>query len=377
MRNKFSIAKIVLFFCITVFTLYSNAFSDDTIKIGAIFSKSGSAAPVTKSGFDATRFAVDKINKNGGILGKKIILLEYDNKSNSLDAKFVAEQAVKDGVTAVIGPAFSSHAIAVAKVLQASNTPMIATIATNVNVTLVGDYIFRVCYVDTFQGRIAAEFVRNDLGADTAVVLTNSSRKYSLGLADIFIEKYSRHGNVLWQGYYQEGMTDFAYLLKKIKKLNPGTVFIPGHFRESAYIIKQAESMGIATTFIGADGWQAQMYKYGGKTIEGNYFITQWHKNIASRRNRKFVNNYLQVHGIIEEPLIALTYDAVNILARAIKKTGSLKRADIKKQLSRTKNFKGVTGEITFDKNGDPINKAAVIMKFENGKAVFQKSITP
>jgi branched-chain amino acid transport system substrate-binding protein len=371
--RKFFIPFIIFLLLICAAT--SNCYSDDTIKIGVIYAKTGNAAVVTKSGFEAARFAVDEINKKGGVLGKKIALMEYDNKSNSLGSKFAAMEAVRDGVIGVIGPAFSSHSHAAAKVLQDAKIPMISSIATNVTVTLVGDYIFRVCYVDTFQGRIASDFAQKDLKAKTAVVLTNSSSKYSLGLAKIFIENFNQHGKVLWEGYYQEDMTDFTDSLEKIKKMEPEVIFVPGHFRESAYIVKQARGIGIKTTFVGADGWQDAMYKYSGDAINGSYYITQWHEGVSSKENQEFVKNYIEVYEKLQEPLIALTYDAFNILVHAIKKSGTLNRTSIRKYLSGIKNFPGVTGKITFNKNGDPINKSAVILKFEDGISVFKKRV--
>ncbi|MCK5311231.1 MAG: ABC transporter substrate-binding protein [Desulfobacteraceae bacterium] len=377
MRKKLSVLFIVFFLSFLAATSYSDSISNDILKIGVIFAKTGNAAVVTKSGFDAARFAADEINKNGGILGKKIVLMEYDNKSNSLGSKFAAIQAVNDGVTGVIGSVFSAHSLAAAEVLQDANIPMISPLSTNVAVTLVGDYIFRVCYVDTFQGRIASDFAQRDLNAGTAVVLTNSSSKYSLGLAEIFIGMFNRHGSVLWEGYYQEDITDFTIPLRKIQNINPDVIFVPGHFRESAYIIKQARALGLETVFIGGDGWVGKMYKYSGKAINGSFFITQWHQSIAFKENQEFVKNYLKVYEKLDEPLIALTYDAVHVLSNAVKKAGSLNRATIRTFLAKTKDFPGVTGKITFDENGDTIDKSAVIMKFENGSAIFQKTITP
>ena len=376
MRKRFSVPVIVFFLLFCAIISYSDSYGD-TIKIGAIFAKTGNAAVVTESGFAAVSFAADEINKNGGVLGKKVVIIEYDNKSTSLGSKFAAEQAVRDGVIGVIGSVFSAHSLAAAKVLQDAKIPMISPLSTNVAVTLIGDYIFRVCYVDTFQGRIASDFVQKDLNAATAVVLTNASSKYSIGLAEIFIERFNRSGNVLWEGYYQEDMTDFSIPLEKIKKTNPDVIFIPGHFRESAYIVKQARALGLKTVFIGADGWVGKMYKYSGKAINGNFFITQWHKSIVSIENQTFVKNWMKVHEKLDEPLIALSYDAFYVFVDAVKKAGTINRISIKNSLSKTNNFRGVTGKITFDENGDAVNKSAVIMKFENGSAIFKKTIAP
>jgi branched-chain amino acid transport system substrate-binding protein len=372
MRKNFFISFIIFLLLICATTSYS----DDNIKVGVIFAKTGNAAVVTSPGFEAVRYAADEINKNGGVLGKKIVLIEYDNKSTPLGSKFAAAQAVNDDVTGVIGCAFSSHSLAAANVLQDAKISMISPNATNVAVTLVGDYIFRVCFVDTFQGRIASDFAQNDLNATTAVVLTDSSSKYSLGLAKIFIEMFNCQGAVLWEGFYQKGITDFSVPLKKIKGINPDVVFVPGHFREPAYIVKQARSMGLKTIFIGADGWVEKMYKYSGKAINGSFYIDQWHNTITLKESRKFVDNWMKRHGTpVNKTLIALTYDAFCVFVDAVKKAGTKDRSIVRNFLSQTKNFPGVTGKITFDENGDPINKSAVIRKFQNGKAVFQKRV--
>ncbi len=373
-KNFFILTFVFLvFFYFSVF-----AFSfEGTIKIGAIFAKTGNASVVTSSGFEAAKFAIDEINKKGGVIGKQIILVEYDNQSTPIGSKFAGEKAVKDGVTGVIGCAFSSYSLAIAKVLQNAKIPMITPSATNVAVSFTGNYIFRVCYVDTFQGRIAADFAQKDLKAETAAVFTDSSSKYSLGLAKIFIERFSQKGHTLCQKFYQKGMTNFMISLMEIQHLNPDIIFIPGHFRESAYIIKQAREMGMKEIFIGADGWVKKMYKYGGNSIDGSFYVAQWHKDIDSEKNREFVKNWLAQGGKLDGSLRALTYDAIYVLVHAIKEAGTTNREEIRNYLSITKDFPGVTGTISFNKNGDPVNKAGVIMKFENGQTVFQKTIAP
>lgn len=377
MRKNFFVFFIIFLLLICAATSYSDSNLDNTIKIGVIFSKTGNAAVVTGPGFEAARFAADEINKNGGVLGKKIVIIEYDNKSTPLDSKFAAMQAVNDGVAGVIGCAFSSHSLAVAKVLQDAKIPMISPTATNVEVTLVGDYIFRVCFVDTFQGRIASDFAQKDLNAKTAVVLIDSGSKYSTGLAKVFIEKFNHKGKVLWEGFYQKDITDFSSSLSKIKEINPDVIFVPGHFRESAYIVKQGRDMGLKTIFIGADGWVEEMYKYSGEAINGSFYIDQWHNTIDSKENKEFIKNWPDKYGKANKSISALTYDAFNVFVNAVNKARTLDKTAIRSALSQTKDFPGVTGKITFDENGDTINKSAVIMKFEKGNAIFQKTITP
>ncbi len=373
MRNSFFFISIVFL----LLTCAESSHSDPggTIKIGVIFAKTGSAAMVTSPGFKAARFAVHEVNRTGGISGNKIVLIEYDNKSTSLGSRFAAQQAVQDNVTGVIGPAFSSHALSVAKVLQKGMIPMITPTATNVRVTLVGDFIFRVCFVDTFQGRVAADFAKNDLNASTAVVLTNSSSNYSLGLANVFIKRFNLTKRVLLEDYYQKEMTDFTISLEKIIRLKPDVIFIPGHFRESAYIVKQARSMGIKSIFIGADGWVEKMYEYSGGAIDGSFYVDQWHQSVPLKENQAFVRRWPLEYGKVNKAIIALTYDAFYVFVNAVEKAKTINKIDIRYALSKTKNFLGVTGQISFDKNGDTINKSAVILKFDNGNTIFQKSI--
>ena len=222
-----------------------------------------------------------------------------------------------------------------------------------------------------------ADFAINDLNAQKAVVLTNTSSKYSIGLSDAFIKGFSEKGKVIWQTDYIEGTTNFSSQLEKINTLNPDVAFIPDHFRESGFIIKQAGSLGINITFLGGDGWLNQMYKYGGKAIEGNYYSAQWHHLTNDLTSKIFVETYSKTHKTAKHPVIPLVYDSVTLMANAIKRAGSTDTKAIRDAIAATDNFKGVTGKITFDKNGDPVNKPAVILKFKNNDSVYFKQVRP
>ncbi|OQY52250.1 MAG: hypothetical protein B6230_03140 [Desulfobacteraceae bacterium 4572_89] len=267
--------------------------------------------------------------------------------------------------------------MAMARVLQKSKIPMISPSSTNPGVTRVGDYIFRVCFDDKFQGRVMADFAADYLDAATAVVMTNINSKYSTGLADCVISRFREKGKILWEADYPQNTIDFTLYLEKIKLLNPDVAFVPDHYRESAYIIKQAGKMGLKLSFIGGDGWLTQMYRYGGDYIDGNFYVAQWHDESPDEVSRAFVKRYGKKYGRANEPAIALTYDAVTLLVWAVERAASLDPEKIRNALAATKKFRGVTGYITFDENGDPIDKPAVILRFENNDSVYFKTVGP
>ncbi|MCP4023415.1 MAG: ABC transporter substrate-binding protein [Desulfobacteraceae bacterium] len=351
----------------------------ETIKIASIYGKTGDAGSVYDYYLAGIRFGVEIINQQGGMLGKKVELIELDNRSTALGSKLAAKKAVNKGVTAVIGSAWSSHSIAMAPVLQAAKIPMISTISTNPQVTLIGDYIFRVCFIDPFQGAVMANFAINDLKAKKAVVLINTGSKYSLGLARVFAEKYQQlGGQILWEGKYLSEATDFSQILEKVKKLEPDVIFAPGHVRDSAFLIKQARKKGLQTPFLGGDGWGEKMYEYAGDTLDGNFYSNHWHKEVDFKKSRLFVKAYQDRYGKQDDftSTIPLGYDAVMLLAEAVTRANSLDPGQIRDALAAIDDFQGTTGTISLDQNGDPI-KSAVILKFGKESAIYLKAIDP
>jgi branched-chain amino acid transport system substrate-binding protein len=183
-------------------------------------------------------------------------VIELDNSSNSIGSKQAALKAVELDVVAVIGAAWSSHSLAIAPVLQQAQIPMISPISTNPKVTFIGNFIFRVCFIDPFQGEVMAQFAYRDLKARTAIILTNVNSDFSIGLAEFFEKSFIQSGGkVLWEGEYKEKAIDFSTTLKKVRLLQPNVVFVPGYIQDSALIIKQAKKMEIRSIFIGGDGW--------------------------------------------------------------------------------------------------------------------------
>ncbi|MBF0303148.1 MAG: ABC transporter substrate-binding protein [Desulfamplus sp.] len=380
--------KIIIVLYLSLSGLWATLFSPDmltnvvvaaeTIKVAAIMAKSGEAIQQlegdTTPALVGIRYAIEDINKQGGVLGKQIELLEFDNKSMAIGAKLAAEEAVKAGVVAILGDVWSSHSLAVAPVAQAAKIPMISPMSTNPKVTLVGDYIFRVCFIDPFQGLVMANFAVDDLKAKSAVVLTNTTEAYSMGLADFFKDKFKQKGGeILWEGDYLSKTTDFTALLEKIKSLNPNVIFIPGAARESSYIIKQSREMGIKSTFLGGDAWFEAMWKYSGDAVEGSYYSSHWHPDIANELSKKFIQDHNYTSA---KAGVTLGYDAGMLLADAIRRANSFEPTQIRNAIASTQNFQGLTGKISFDSNRDPI-KSAVILKFEKKKIVYYKSVEP
>jgi branched-chain amino acid transport system substrate-binding protein len=360
--------------------IFVQAEATEPIKIAAIFAKTGIAAKDNAPNFQGVGLAVEETNSQGGLLGRQLAVIELDNRSNLIGSKQAALRAVELDVVAVIGGAWSSHSLAMAPVLQEAEIPMISPISTNPKVTLVGNYVFRVCFTDPFQGRVMAQFAYHDLRGRSAIMLTNVNSDFSMGLAEFFEKSFIQSGGeVLWEGEYKEKAVDFSPVLKKVRLLQPDVVFVPGYIKDSAFLIKQARKMEIRTIFLGGDGWSGnEMYKYGGKAIEGSYYSQHWHSKVPFPRSQQLQANYHSKYGEKTLPgFLPSAYDAVMVLADALRRAQSLDHKKIRDALAATKDFQGATGTITFDENGDPVNKDAVILKFENGISVFVKTIKP
>lgn len=353
--------------------------ASEPIKVAVIMSQTGIAIDQNKPAIEGARLAIDEINSHGGVMGRPMEMILIDNQSSPLRSKIAAQEAVNRNVTAVIGAIWSSHSLAMATILQKAKIPMITPASTKPEVTRIGDYIFRVCFIDSFQGKVMAKFAYSDLGGHTSIVMGNLNEEYSMTLAEYF-ENFFKHigGKVLFHGNYKGKAVDFKDILRKAKKFNPDVFFIPGYSRDSGLLVKQAVKMGVKTTFLGCDGWDGPIYKYAGSTLNGSYFSNHWHPKVQFTKSRHFLKIYREKYGIKEVTVTApLTYDAVMLLANAIGRAGCLEKEKIRNAIAETKNFQGSTGTITFDQNGDPKNKEASIIKCEKGKFVFLKSVKP
>jgi branched-chain amino acid transport system substrate-binding protein len=353
----------------------------NAVKIAAIFSQTGIAAEGNTQAIEAVQMAVEKINTAGGIFGAPLELLLLDNQSTPLGSLAAARNAVAARVAGVIGPARSSQAIAVANVLQKAKIPMITPDATDPQITRIGDYIFRACLSDEFQGQRLAQFARRDLKAKTAVILVNNTEAYSIGLATVFKTAFIQDGGrLLWEGDYKGNAIDFTAPLTTVRQFHPDLLFIPGYSRDAGLIAKQAARMGITIRFLGGDGWDGgDIIDYGGKALEGSFYMTHWHPNVSFPSSGPFIRAFQNRIGAKTAIMASgpLAYDAVNLLADAIVRAGSSEPDRIREALSATRRFEGVSGHIRFDANGDPLEKPACIIQIRKSQLHLYRTISP
>jgi branched-chain amino acid transport system substrate-binding protein len=353
-----------------------------TIKIGHEVALTGSNATWGQSEANALKMIVDKINAQGGVNGAKIEIISYDNRADKLEAVNVAKRLVEqDKVVAIIGPAQSGVTNAIREVTNSAKIPLIATTATSPKVTVQDDgsvvpYTFRVCFIDPFQGTVAAQFAAKDLQAKKAAVLYDVGDEYSQFLAKYFTDAFTKAGGqIVAQEAFRSGELDFRAQLGKIKEGQPDVLFIPTMQKEAALASKQARDLGITATLMGGDGWGSpDLVDLAGKAVEGAYFV-----NIAALEDptiQDFLKEYRAKYNqdpVLPNPLMA--YDAMMWLTDAIKRAGSTDGTKIRDAMEQTKDLQVLTGKLTVDpKTHNPLNKPAVIQQVKDGKFVFVKN---
>lgn len=356
------------------------AIAVEPVKIAAIFAETGIATSHNAPHIQMVKLAVEEINNQGGLLGRPAELIIIDNKSTPIGSTIAAKKAVQLRVPAVIGASWSSHSLQMASVLQQAEIPMITGSSTNPKITRIGNYIFRTCFIDSFQAKSMAEFAYIDLGARTAGVLEIINEEFSLTLAELFVSSFQEYdGKVILNESYENNAVDFSNILQKVKTLQPDVVYVPGYVRDSGLLIKQAVSLGIQRTFLGADGWAGSLiYNYGGDALEGNYYSAHWHPEVNFPQSVQLQKLYKQKYGSeISNMNAPLTYDAVMLLADSIRRANSLDPKKIRDAIAETKGFQGATGNITLDEQGDPLNKPMVIMKLGKNAPMYYKTYQP
>ncbi len=373
------IMSIVLCFLLLYLAPFSWLYGADAlnIKVASIYAHTGVAADSNIYSIKGVREAVNEINSRGGVLGRKIELIEIDNLSTPIGSKVAAEKAIKQGVIAIIGADWSDHTLPIARVAQANKTPLITNTSTNDGITKIGNYIFRVCYNDSFQGKVMAKFATEDLKAHTAVVFVDLTSEYSMGLSKEFSDHFIRlGGKVTGRIDYTLKQPNFSEQASKAARLHPDVVFIPG-YEESALIMKALVNTGSHAIALGGDGWGSEgFFERGGKDITKAYFAGHWSKSIDSEKTRTFLKKYNKGNGVILDPEV-LAYDAATLLADALRRAGALEKGKLRDALASTKDFPGVTGRISFSAPlGDPV-KSAVIIEIKNGKPMYLKNVLP
>jgi branched-chain amino acid transport system substrate-binding protein len=352
----------------------------DTIKIGEYASLTGKEATFGQSSHEGTLLAIEEINAAGGLLGKKLELVTEDTQSKPGEPATVVNKLIsRDGVVAVLGEVASSRSLEAAPICQRNKVPMISPSSTNPKVTQEGDYIFRVCFIDPFQGTVMANFATKTLKAKRVAVFTDVKSDYSKGLARFFKEQFVKNGGqIAAELDFNGGDKDFKAQLTAIKSANPDGVFIPGYYTDVALIAIQAKQLGLNVALFGGDGWESEkLIEIGKDAVEGHYFSTHYHPDVGSEVSKRFVENYKKrFNGKTPDALAACGYDSAIVLADAIKRAGSTDSAKLRDAIAATKNFEAVTGRLTIDTNRDAA-KSAVILQVKGGKFAYLETVAP
>ena len=349
------------------------------IKVGEFASMTGSEATFGQSSHEGTLLAVDHLNAAGGVLGRKMELLMEDDQSQAgQPATVVRKLIARDGVVAVLGEVASSRSLEAAPICQQSQIPMISPSSTNPKVTAVGDYIFRVCFIDPFQGTVMANFARHTLHLKKVAVLTDVKSDYSLGLAKFFKEGFIADGGaIVAEQNYSSGDKDFSAELTALKAVNPDGIFVPGYYTEVGLIALQAKQLGLNVPLLGGDGWESSsLIPIGGAALEGDYFSTHYSPEDTSAAVQDFVKAFRAKYNKTPDAMAALGYDSAMILADAMKRAGTADGAKVRDALAATKDFQGVTGKITMDADRNA-SKPAVILVIRDGQFKYVETVAP
>jgi branched-chain amino acid transport system substrate-binding protein len=359
------------------------AASSNEIPIGEYVSKSGDTASFGISTDEGAQLAVEQINDAGGVLGRKIHLFVEDDQSKPEGAVSAVQKLLsQDQVVAVMGEVASSRSIAAAPLCQNAEIPMLSPASTNPKVTKIGDYIFRACFIDPFQGSAMANFaMKDDRGpkATKFAVLYDVKNDYSVGLREFFEAAVKKNGGqIVADKSYGAGDFDFKAQLTDIKAANPEAIYVPGYYTEVGLICRQARELGITVPLLGGDGWDSdKTTQIGGEAVNGCYFTNHYSPDEDRPEVKKFVAAYRKKYnGKTPDAMAILGYDAVDMLADAIRRAGSDKPKAIRDALAATKDFHGASGVITMDADRNA-EKPIVVLKIVNDKFTYVSSIKP
>lgn len=348
------------------------------IKIGGIGPVTGEAATFGISTKNGMTMAVEEWNAKGGVLGKRIRLVFEDDKGDPAEGATVYTKLIQqDRVAAIVGTVMSKVTLAGAPIAQAAKVPMITPTSTNEKVTLVGDYIYRACFIDPFQGTVGAKFSYDNLKAKTAAVIFDMGNDYAKGLAENFKATFEKLGGkvVSYEGH-PSGATDFKAQLTKIIGAKPEVVYVPDYYNDVGLIAKQARELGYKGPMVGGDGWDSpELVKIGGTAVENGFFTNHYAPEDSRPIVQDFVKKYTQKYKGTPDALACLAYDAMYIMLDAIKRAGKTDGVAIKEALAKT-DLGVVSGQVKFDSNRNPI-KSAVIIEIKDGKQVYKTTVNP
>ena len=353
--------------------------SGGTIKVGAFLSMTGSTADFgiqTKRGFD---MAFELVNSQGGVDGRKVELITLDDQGKGDEAGNAVSRLIDmNGVVAVLGEVASKLSLVGGRICQRRGVPMISPSSTNTAVTEIGDHVFRVCFIDPFQGLAMARFSIQNLGVNRVAIFKDVRNDYSIGLAKSFKEEFLKMGGtIVAEESYNEGDTDFGAQLTKIKSENPEAIFVPGYYGEVGNIAKQAKRLGLRAPLLGGDGWDSpQLHAIGGEDIVGAYYSNHFAPDNPSPHSKVFIDEFKRRYHEMPTSLAAMGYDAAMMLFDAMHRAGTTDPKKVTEQLAKTTAFQGITGQIAMDAHRNPV-KPAVVLKVGREIDTFETSIDP
>jgi len=352
----------------------------ERVRIGAFVALTGATGQYGLSAHNGMRMAVEEANAGGGVGGRRVELLVQDTRSDLEETRRVVRRlAEEQGVAALLGEITSARTLAAAEVAQSLGVPMLTPSATNPEVTPRGDFIFRSCYTDPFQGAALAQFAAREIGARRAAVLFERGQEYSVELARYVREEFARQGGeVVFQEGYEAGAADFAGLLSRVAAERPEVIFVPGYYLEAGLIARQARRAEISAPLVGGDGWDSpRLFELGGEELAGDFYSSHFAAEDEDPRVRRFVEEYRRLYGSAPDSFAATAYDAARILIDAVTRAGTTDRRAVRDALAATSAFPGVTGEVSFDQNRDALKPLVVIRLLPGGGREVVRRIAP
>lgn len=353
------------------------------VVLGHVGSLTGNEATFGDSTDKGIRLAVDEQNAKGGVKGRQVSVKTYDDQGKQEEAALVTTRlVVEDRVSVLLGEVASKRSLAMAPIADKYQVPMVTPSSTNPKVTKDGDkvrpYVFRVCFIDPFQGTVMAKFARETLKLQKVAVLRDVGNDYSVGLADYFLVKFKElGGEIVDDQSYKAGDSDFKAQLTAIKRKKPEAIYVPGYYTEVALIARQTRELGLAVPLMGGDGWDsAKLYEISRGALEGSYFSNHYSPDDPSPRIVEFVKKYQARFGAVPDSLAAQGYDAAKVALEAMERAPDLTGPAIRDALAATKDFAGVTGVITIDADHNAV-KPAVVLKVEGNNGKYVATVQP
>ncbi len=351
----------------------------DEIVIGAIGPLSGAASTYGQSVKNGAQVFLDKVNENGGIDGKQVVLKFEDDEADPTKSINAYDKLVnQDGVKLLLGPVTSGAANAVGPNATADGVPMITPSGTETNLTTTGgEYVFRTCYIDATQGEVISKYASENLGAKTMAILYNKDSDYSIGIAEAAKAQFeSNGGTVVEYISYNDGDKDFSAQLTNIKSSNPDVLVLPDYYSVVPVIADQARKIGITSQLMGGDGWDSpELVKIGGDAVEGAVFVNHYSPDDSDPEVQEFVNSYKEKYGETPDAFAALSYSTLQLFEEAITKAGSTDGEAVKDALKNI-DVDTISGNIRFDENRNP-QKSVSIIKIENGEVKLETKVNP